>query len=210
MKPSRQSRRKQVPSAEESYRKALQEHLSRPSEFTLRQAYELGRESLRQGTSIVEMAMLHQKSLFEIMRGLPDPQSTAKAESAAADFLAEILSPFEMAHRGFQDAVAALRGMNETLEEEIKRIAYAVHDEAGQLLVAVHLALSNLARGASPNQKQEFEHVNQMLKQVETQLRQYSHELRPTILDDLGLVPAIRFLAGAVSTRAALAVKVSE
>jgi len=35
--------------------------------------------------------------------------------------------------------------MNETLEEEIKRIAYAVHDEAGQLLVAVHLALAEVA-----------------------------------------------------------------
>jgi len=50
-----------------------------------------------------------------------------------------------MAHRGFQDAVKALRQLNETLEEEIKRIAYAVHDEAGQLLVAVHLALAELA-----------------------------------------------------------------
>jgi len=35
--------------------------------------------------------------------------------------------------------------LNETLEEEIKRIAYAVHDEAGQLLVAVHLALAEMA-----------------------------------------------------------------
>jgi len=50
-----------------------------------------------------------------------------------------------MAHPGFQDAVKALRQLNESLEEEIKRIAYAVHDEAGQLLVAVHLALAELA-----------------------------------------------------------------
>jgi len=35
-----------------------------------------------------------------------------------------------VAHRGFQDAVKALRQLNETLEE-IKRIAYAVNDEAG-------------------------------------------------------------------------------
>jgi len=49
---------------------------------------------------------------------------------SSAEFLAECLSPYEMAHRGFQDAVKALRQLNETLEEEIKRIAYAVHDEA--------------------------------------------------------------------------------
>ena len=46
----------------------------------------------------------------------------------------------------------ALRQLNETLEEEIKRIAYAVHDEAGQLLVAVHLALAEV-RENCPNLK---------------------------------------------------------
>jgi hypothetical protein len=35
------------------------------------------------------------------------------------------LSPYEMAHRGFQDAVKAQRQLNETLEEEIKGIATA-------------------------------------------------------------------------------------
>ena len=65
----------------------------------------------------------------------------------SAEFLAECVSPYEMAHRGFQDAVKALRQLNETLEEEIKRIAYAVHDEAGQLLVAVHLALAEVRMG---------------------------------------------------------------
>ena len=44
--------------------------------------------------------------------------------------------------------------MNESLEEEIKRIAYAVHDEAGQLLVAVHLALAELALELRPQQAQ--------------------------------------------------------
>jgi len=52
---------------------------------------------------------------------------------------------YGMAHRGFQDAVKALRQLNETLEDEIKRLAYAVHDEAGQLLVAVHLAVGEVA-----------------------------------------------------------------
>ena len=84
--------------------------------------------------------------------------------------------------------------MNEMLEEEIKRIAYAVHDEAGQILVAVHLALSNLERRSSPQLHDDFQNVSLLLRQVESQLRQYSHELRPTILDDLGLVPAIETL----------------
>jgi signal transduction histidine kinase len=47
-----------------------------------------------------------------------------------------------------------------------------------------------------------------MLDQIEGQLRRLSHELRPTILDDLGLLPALRFLAQGVSTRAGIPIKV--
>jgi signal transduction histidine kinase len=109
-----------------------------------------------------------------------------------------------MAQRGFQDAVKALRQLNETLEEEIKRIAYAVHDEAGQLLVAVHLALAEVALELPEPQQPQFARIKEMLNQVEKHLRRYSHELRPTILDDLGWIPAIRFLAEGISKRANL------
>src|SRR4029077_16595420 len=106
------------------------------------------------------------------------------------------------AQRGVQDAIAALRQFNETLEEEIKRIAYGVHDEAGQILVAVHLALADLAGELPERQKEQVGRIEELLKQVEGQLRRYSHELRPTVLDDLGWIPAIRFLAEGVSKRA--------
>jgi signal transduction histidine kinase len=47
-----------------------------------------------------------------------------------------------------------------------------------------------------------------MLNQVEKHLRRYSHELRPTILDDLGWIPAIRFLAEGISKRADLPIHI--
>ena len=40
-----------------------------------------------------------------------------------------------------------------------------------------------------------------LLDQIEDRLRALSHELRPPILDDLGLVPAIEFLADGISQR---------
>src|SRR3989449_4114829 len=43
-------------------------------------------------------------------------------------------------------AEEALRHLNEALEEEIKRIAHALHDEAGQLLASVHIGLAEVAR----------------------------------------------------------------
>jgi signal transduction histidine kinase len=101
-----------------------------------------------------------------------------------------------------------LRQLNQTLEAEIKRIAYAVHDEAGQVLVAVNLALMELSRQLPDPQQQQVGQIQCLLKEVENHLRRYSHELRPTILDDLGWIPAIRFLAEGVSKRANLAIHV--
>jgi signal transduction histidine kinase len=113
-----------------------------------------------------------------------------------------------MAQRGFQDGVKALRQLNETLEEEIKRIAYSVHDEAGQLLVAVHLALANVAQEIPQDQRGQISQIEDMLNEIEKHLRRYSHELRPTILDDLGWIPAVRFLAEGVSKRANLPIHI--
>jgi len=192
----------------ESYASALKAYLLRQDESALRQAYEIGREAMTRGTSLVELVLVHQEAFLFVIRKRNSRNRLDQIAPLANEFLAEVLSPYEMAHRGFQEAVSALRRMNELLEQEIKRIAYAVHDGAGQLLTAVHLALSNLERQSSPQLKNDFENVNHLLKQVETQLRQYSHELRPTILDDLGLIPALHFLANAVSVRTALPIRV--
>jgi signal transduction histidine kinase len=193
---------------EEQYRGALLEHLQNPGEATLGRAYELGRSAMSEGKSLLELASLHHQALENIFSSTADSQVQKDVLNCAASFLAESLSPFEMTHRGFQDAVKALRHLNETLEEEIKRIAYAVHDEAGQLLVAVHLALAELSPDLSPEQKRQLRRVQELLRQVEEQLRRYSHELRPTVLDDLGWMPAIRFLADGVSKRSGLSVEV--
>jgi signal transduction histidine kinase len=207
MTPATKSRHKSAPTREELYRSALNEYLIDGSENTRGKAYDLGRAFLKEGVSLVELAAIHHSALSEALHS-SSGKATNDALSRAAEFLSESLSSYEMAHRGFQEAVGALRRMNEVLEEEIKRIAYAVHDEAGQLLVAVHLALADVAR-ENPESRPRIENITELLKKVEVQLRQFSHELRPTVLDDLGLVPAIRFLAGAVSKRSNLPICVS-
>jgi len=53
-----------------------------------------------------------------------------------------------------------------------------------------------------------LEDVQGLLHKIEEQLRHLSHELRPTILDDLGLHPAIEFLADGVSRRTGLQITV--
>ncbi len=191
----------------EDYRSALSEYAARSGEAALGRAYDLGRKAMTEGKSLLEIVAIHHEALQGIVREAKKEKRHGELLRASAEFLAESLSPYEMAHRGFQDAVKALRQFNETLEEEIKRIAYAVHDEAGQVLVAVHLALASLA-AELPDKKQQIRDLEGLLNQVEQQLRRYSHELRPTILDDLGWIPAIRFLAKNVSRRTHIPIRV--
>jgi signal transduction histidine kinase len=194
---------------EEKYRSAFRVYAQRGGEAALRRAYEIGRRAIAEKKSLLEIASLHHQALGEMLAGAQGAARRQELLAAGAEFLAETLAPYEMAHRGVQDAIAALRQLNETLEEEIKRIAYAVHDEAGQLLVAVHLALADLARELPQQQRPQLAQIEELLNQVEKQLRRYSHELRPTVLDDLGWIPAIRFLAEGISKRANLNIQIT-
>jgi signal transduction histidine kinase len=208
MKVATKSKRKARKTFEYQYYTALCEYTMHGGEAALRKAYELGRIAIDDGKSLIEIAALHHQALLVLVKAAKEAGRHARLLGAGADFLAETLSPYEMAYRGFHDAVKALRQLNETLEEEIKRIAYAVHDEAGQLLVAVHLALADVSRELPKPQQEQLERIDQLLDQVEKQLRRYSHELRPTVLDDLGWIPAIRFLAEGVSKRTSVPIQV--
>jgi signal transduction histidine kinase len=193
---------------EERYRAALRAHVHKPREATLGQAYELGRDAIRQGKTLLDTLGIHHQVCRELFDARSSPPLQLAFLGAAGDFLRETLSTFEMTHRGFQEAVHALRAMNETLEERIKRLAYSVHDEASQLLVVVHLELASISSTVPGPLQEKLARIDQTLRQIEDQLRRFSHELRPTVLDDLGWLPAIEELAGHIATRSNLSITV--
>ncbi len=205
---AKQNKARPPASFEEEYRAALLEYVGHAAEEQLGRAYELGRRAMADGKSLMEIASIHDRALEEMVRKAKTNKCAEELLKASAGFLTESLSPYEMANRGFQDAVKALRQLNETLEEEIKRIAHAVHDDSGQMLVAVHLALQDLGHDLPKTRQEQIRKIKELLKNVESQLRRYSHELRPTVLDDLGLIPAIRFLADGVSKRTSLPIEI--
>jgi len=107
-----------------------------------------------------------------------------------------------------QDRLRALAsGLLQAREEEARRIAHELHDEAGQLLASVHIALDNLVEQA-PDRANTVRDLHGLLDRVEAQLRRLSRELRPTVLDDLGLSPALEWLGQGVAQRTGLDITV--
>jgi signal transduction histidine kinase len=107
-----------------------------------------------------------------------------------------------------QDRLRALAtGILQVREEEARRIAHGLHDEASQLLASVHIALDDLANRI-PEQATTLRGVHELLDSVEAQLRRLSRELRPSILDDLGLGPALDWLARGMAERSGIAITV--
>ena len=93
-------------------------------------------------------------------------------------------------------------------EEQAKLMAHQLHDEAGQITASAHLALAELGRDLPAPARERLHEVEDFLTEIEARLRRLSHELRPTILDDLGLGPALEFLAEGFAARTQIPITV--
>jgi PAS domain S-box-containing protein len=89
-----------------------------------------------------------------------------------------------------------------TLEEERRGIAREIHDELGQALTALKLDIAWIRRRTSSSEPvakdaivERLTTMSALTDQVIQQVRRISAELRPGVLDDLGLVAAIEWLA---------------
>lgn len=100
-------------------------------------------------------------------------------------------------------------GLMNAHDEEAKRIARVLHDESEQLLASVYISLDEIAKCAPDSAAEQFERAKKLLHQVEDRLRDLSHELYPTILDDLGLLPSLELLAGQIGKQTSLKITVN-
>ncbi|HEY5995614.1 MAG TPA: sensor histidine kinase [Candidatus Deferrimicrobiaceae bacterium] len=85
-----------------------------------------------------------------------------------------------------------------TLEDERTRIAREIHDELSQQLTAMRFDLHWVGRRLLPGQDEVAGKIRSLIGTVDDThevVERIIRELRPQILDDLGLVPAIEWLA---------------
>ena len=82
-------------------------------------------------------------------------------------------------------------------EEERKMIAREIHDELGQMLTVLKIQISLLANKVNSNEiiKAKFESVEKLIDNSIESVQKISSKLRPGLLDELGLIPAIEWQA---------------
>jgi PAS domain S-box-containing protein len=105
-----------------------------------------------------------------------------------------------LAQEELQRSFAELRALTSRLqsvrEEERTRVSREIHDELGQALTAIKIDLSSWSRELDPPEgRQRAVPILQMIDQTIQSVRRISTELRPGILDDLGLLAAVEWAA---------------
>ncbi len=117
--------------------------------------------------------------------------------------------------RRTEQAEQELRRLSQQLvqaqENERKSIARELHDQVGQMLTAVRMELGGFLQLRSASEEQIQTRVREARQVTERALRavrDLAMGLRPSMLDDLGLVPAIEWQARDFSRRAGVPVNV--
>src|SRR2546430_1956639 len=101
------------------------------------------------------------------------------------------------------------RRLLEAQEAERQNIARELHDEIGQILTAVSLNLHSIQKTCQTDAC--LSHIEESLQVVEdalSRVRELSLELRPSLLDDLGLAAALRWYAGRYTARSGIATEI--
>ncbi|MFL6151956.1 MAG: phosphatase RsbU N-terminal domain-containing protein [Ornithinibacter sp.] len=84
------------------YRTGFLRYLPRRSEAALTAGYELGRRAATTGAGLLDLVRVHHDVLGEVLSRPPLPD-TEIVMDAGCEFLSEVLSTFEMAHRVLHD-----------------------------------------------------------------------------------------------------------
>jgi two-component system sensor histidine kinase UhpB len=117
----------------------------------------------------------------------------AAAAPHAAKEVQRLTSGFNrMLDRLQEERRAAGRAILRAQETERQRIAQDLHDEVNQALTAIKLRLSATTQDAPESLRRELRETKHLVDTAMDELLHLARELRPTALDDHGLIPALR------------------
>ena len=97
-------------------------------------------------------------------------------------------------------------------EEERKKISRELHDVIAQTLTSINVRLTALRKEATLNTKgieQSIERTQKLVEDSVNIVHRFARELRPTVLDDLGLIPALHSYMKAFQAETGIRVSIS-
>jgi PAS domain S-box-containing protein len=142
--------------------------------------------------SISQVEVGGEKFFTVILRDITESHKTAQA--------------LEQSHRELQELYAV---MHDVREAERMRVARELHDELAQWLTALKMDISWLAARLSRSEPRLADKAEKMKGVVDTTVaavRRIAADLRPVMIDDLGLLPAVEHLLHDFSQRSGVAV----
>jgi PAS domain S-box-containing protein len=98
------------------------------------------------------------------------------------------------------------RRMLEVQEAERRHIARELHDEVGQSLTGLHLLLEMTSRVPAEQVPARVQEAHTLVNDLMSQVRELSLNLRPAMLDDLGLLPTLRWFFNRYTTQTGIRV----
>ena len=115
---------------------------------------------------------------LELLRGLADQATIAVGNALLFEQI--------IASRERQQSLT--RRLVELQESERRGLARDLHDQIGQMLTVLQFSLSSLQVDATEDQKREIVNAQNVVRDLIAQTREISLSLRPSMLDDTGLV----------------------
>lgn len=151
------------------------------------------------------------RPLEQLARRMESADVLDGAHRVLADSPAEVGS-LEFAFNNMMERLEAERRQAGTRalraqEEERRRIARGLHDEVGQTMTGVLFQLRRLAQQAPPEQQEAFTSTQEAVRASLEEVRRIAQELRPEVLDHLGLSSALTNLSRTFAEQTGIAVR---
>jgi len=118
-------------------------------------------------------------------------------EGTVVSWITEKLSLASAELNSSREELRELTRHQQTLrEEEQKRIAREIHDELGQMLTGLKLDIHLMKKKVGAGMPTDLDDLSSQVDATISSVRRIASELRPSILDDFGLIPALEWQAG--------------
>jgi two-component system sensor histidine kinase UhpB len=145
--------------------------------------------------------------LAQRMRGVDLLQPGQRLAEPGGPEVAELVRGFnQMLERLEEERRESARRALRAQEDERLRVAQGLHDEVGQVLTGVLLQLDAVRTPGDTNRDLAVDETKQAVRQALEEVRRIAQELRPEMLEQLGLVSALTELARRFSSTSGIRV----